>query len=225
MNIIEKLLSVIAPHNCMLCKAEGDLLCGSCALSLPTLPSICYACGKATANNMPCTEHKLKNRPNQIFIHSEYKGTIKELLREYKFNYKRSASKDIALLLDSILPYYPEPPLVTYVPTIGQHVRTRSFDHCKLIAKELARTRGWLYVNLLYKTKNIQQKGANRAERKKQIKDAIAGMNQKLIKDSHILLVDDVITTGATIEACAEVLYSIGARQVDVVVLARTPAN
>ena len=225
MNIIEKFLSVIAPHNCILCKAEGNVLCGSCALSLPTLPSICYACGKASFNNQPCNQHQSTNRPRRIIIHSEYKGEIKKLIQEYKFSFKRSASNDIAYLLDGILPYYHKAPIITYVPTIGQHIRERSFDHSKLIAIDLAKKRGWMYVDLLYKTKNVQQKGASRAERKKQIKGAIGAINQNIAKGSDILLVDDVITTGATIEACSEVLYSIGAKQVDVVALARTPAQ
>lgn len=223
MNTIDRFLSLIAPHKCIVCGDEGAVICTSCGLSIPTLPSICYACAKATNAYKPCTKHIGVTKPQRVFIHSEYKDDIKKLLHSYKFKYRQAAAADIARLIDDNLPYFAEAPLITYVPTIGQHIRERGFDHSKLIAKELAKRRGWHYTALLYKTKNIKQIGATRAERKKQLAGVIKPINKSMIENAHILLVDDVITTGATIEACSVVLLKAGAQEVDVAVLARTP--
>jgi ComF family protein len=190
---------------------------------MATLPSICYVCGKASRSFKPCPRHIGAKKPQRVFIHSPYKDEIRQLLHSYKFDYKRAAAYDIARLIDDYLPYFADPPLITFVPTIGGHVRQRSFDHAKLIAKELAKRRQWPYAALLYKNKNVSQTGKTRAERKKQLEGAVVPINTELIKNSHILLIDDVITTGATVEACTEILVKAGALEVDVAVLARTP--
>lgn len=198
-------------------------MCVSCGLSLATLPSVCYVCGKGTRANKPCSKHIGRTKPQHVYIHSEYKDFTKELLQAYKFKYKRAAAKDIARLMDATLPYFVDPPLITFVPTIGKNVRERGFDHAKLIAGELAKMRGWHYAPLLRKTKHVRQIGAKRDVRKKQLKDALAAQNVTLIKDAQILLVDDVVTTGATLEVCAATLVDAGASGVSAVVLARTP--
>jgi predicted amidophosphoribosyltransferase len=68
-----------------------------------------------------------------------------------------------------------------------------------------------------------RQLGASREQRRSQLKNALRLNNHDLIKGRHILIVDDVVTTGATIEACAKMLKKAGAAQVDAAVFARTP--
>lgn len=220
--MLDSLLSLVAPHQCVRCGAEGSVLCASCGFSTPTLPSICYACGRATKNGQPCNEHARASGPNAVFIRSAYGGDIKKLLYEYKFAFKRSAAQDIARLLNESLPYYARKPLVVYVPSTGGHARWRGFDHVARIAKFVARERVWPLAGPIIKLKNVNRVGANRSERKAQLKDAFAVVGPSTIKSQHILLIDDVVTTGATIEACTSLLKKAGAQTVDVAVLAKT---
>lgn len=153
----------------------------------------------------------------------EYKDLVKELITAYKFEQAREVAQIIAIHLDELLPYFSEPPLISYAPTTSAHIRERGFDHAKLIAKELARLRGYNYANLLVRTTKIQQLGATRNERMKQLKNSLRLTNTKIANNRHVLLVDDVVTTGATLEACTALLLKSGAGQIDAVVFARTP--
>ena len=222
MSILDTIISSVAPHICVACGREGAVLCKPCALSTPTLPSICYICARATRNNSPCAKHAMQYSPVSIFITGEYDGVIKDLIKAYKFGYKRSAAKDIAFLMHSTMPYVGNDYIVTYVPTTGSHVRERGFNHTERIAKELARLYSLACIELLTRETNVSQKGADRATRKQQLRGAFRVLPDVVI-GKNILLIDDVITTGATIEECSKVLYKAGANTVLVAVIARTP--
>lgn len=225
MNVFERVLSVIAPHNCIGCDDEGVILCMECAESVGQLPSICYSCGKASQFYMPCDVCFKKNKPAHVWIVANYDNLAKDIVAACKFESKRSAAEEMAKLIDSTLPYFAEEPLVTFVPTANNRVRERGLDHSKLITLNLAKIRKWRHLRLLIRTTDTRQLGATRDLRKKQLKGAFR-INSGLAeycKNRYILLIDDVITTGATVEECTKQLYKAGAKQVDVAVFARTP--
>jgi ComF family protein len=223
MNLIDKIFSVIAPSYCLNCGYEGAVICTDCQVQFNDIVSSCYRCHKATRNYKPCADHISKNRPQHVYMAYEYKDLAKELIMAYKFEQAREAAYIIAAHLDELLPYYADPPLISYAPTTSMHIRDRGFDHAKLIAKELARLRGYNYATLLVRTSKIQQIGATRQERMTQLKNALRLTNTKIANNRHVLLVDDVVTTGATLEACTGLLLKSGVSQVDAVVFARTP--
>jgi ComF family protein len=160
-----------------------------------------------------------------VWFCTAYNDLPTELVKALKFEQKRSTALAMAKLIDDGLPYFASAPLVTYVPTAPSRRRERGFDHAQLIAKELAKLRGWHLATLLKRQSKIRQIGANRKIRRSQLKDAFRAVNANLIKNNNILLVDDVVTTGATIEACAKVLLRAGAPTVDSAVFAYTPKN
>lgn len=223
MNPIERILDVIAPVTCVSCGQEGALICLECSETISTLPSICYVCGRATKNYKPCTNCIGKNLPQHVWIYSEYVELIKEIIHQYKFESTRSAAQTIAGLIDETLPYFVDKPLITYVPTASSRRRLRGFDQSALLAKELAKIRKYNYASLLARQTQIRQLGSSREERKRQLKGAFRPINKHFIAGRHILLVDDVVTTGATIEACTKELLKAGALQVNAIVFARTP--
>jgi ComF family protein len=98
---------------------------------------------------------------------------------------------------------------------------SRGFDQSKLIAKSLARGR-YKYSPLLRRLKKIHQIGANKKQRQEQLAGAFMAVNKYLIKNAKILLVDDVATTGASLEEAARTLKKAGAKEVSAVVFART---
>jgi ComF family protein len=225
MNVIDKILSIIAPYNCIGCGAEGFVLCQECAEEkLPLLSTgICFLCGKLSANFKTCQKCAKQSSPQYVWIAAEYKDTAKELVAAYKFTYVRSAAVIMARYLDEALPYFAQEPLLTFVPTVPSHIRERGFDHAALLAKELARLRDWHYAPLLARQSKGQQHGASKVARHKQVKGAFRVNIEQLVAGKHILLLDDVTTTGATLVECGKVLKKAGAAQVDAVVFARTP--
>jgi ComF family protein len=125
--------------------------------------------------------------------------------------------------MDEVLPYFAEEPLLAFVPTVPSHIRERGFDHAALLAKELARLREWHYRPLLARQNNGQQHGANKATRHEQVKGAFRAKSEPLVAGKHVLLLDDVTTTGSTLLECSKVLKKAGVASVDAVVFARTP--
>lgn len=223
MNPMDRVLSLIAPDICINCGAEGSILCQECQDLMQRIPSICYACGKASRNFKPCPKCITKWQHDHVWIYSEYSGLAKDLIKSYKFGSARRAAKIMATMMNDSLPYFATQPIITYVPTVPARMRSRGFDHAGILAKEIARQKNWIYIPLLARQMQSRQLGASREQRRSQLKNALRLNNHDLIKGRHILIVDDVVTTGATIEACAKMLKKAGASQIDAAAFARTP--
>lgn len=223
MNPIDRILSVIAPHSCALCGLEGTSLCFECADTIDAHLSVCYACGRATKNWVPCTDCVHRYYPSHVWTYAAYADEVRQIITRYKFEQHRDLAPILACFIDGMLPYFAEPPLVSYVPTASSHRRERGFDHAQLLAKELCKLRGWRYEPLLRRISQKRQLGANRQERKRQLADAFMLHDSNNIQGQHVLLIDDVVTTGATLQACSRLLRKEGAKQVDAATFARTP--
>lgn len=102
-------------------------------------------------------------------------------------------------------------------------MRERGYDQAKLLARKLAREARLPYADCLARSGQAHQVGSNRSQRLSQLSDAFRITKPRTVQNAYILLVDDVLTTGATLEAAAKVLHATGASSVDAVVFARTP--
>ncbi|MDX1765653.1 MAG: phosphoribosyltransferase family protein [Candidatus Saccharimonadales bacterium] len=150
-----------------------------------------------------------------------YEVDLKRLLAKFKFERQRAAARILAQLLDDRLPYFKQKPLVTFVPTATSRVRQRGYDHSRLLAEELAKLRGWKCLRLLARAGQSRQVGSLRRARKKQLAGAYRAIRKQLIKNQEILIIDDISTTGATLNETARVLRRAGARQVNAALIAR----
>lgn len=203
------------------CDNEGSLLCEACSISeVPFVASTCYSCGEITKNFETCRKCRRQSPLSSVWVVTKYEAIAKKLIHELKFYSRRGAAEPIALLGLGILPL-PDGHIVTHLPTSSLHIRRRGFDQSKLIAKSLARGR-YKYSPLLRRLKKIHQIGANKKQRQEQLAGAFMAVNKYLIKNAKILLVDDVATTGASLEEAARTLKKAGAKEVSAVVFART---
>lgn len=221
MNPLERIISVVAPFTCLGCGKEGSLLCGWCSAGLMgTIPSRCYRCHVATRQYSVCANCKRKVSLKHVWVAAEYTGVTKELIHAYKFERAKAAHQVIAALLDEFLPLLPPETIVTHVPTTSSRVRQRGYDQSKLIARSLAFKRGLLFDSLLLRTSNTRQVGSARKDRFAQLEGAFEAKGGPRNKNQRILLVDDVLTTGATLESASKVLSEAGAKVIDAVVFA-----
>ena len=200
--IIDRLLSLIAPHLCYICRIEGAVLCSRCAQTLPKCPS------------------SPGLRPTTVwFAATTYTGVAKQLVHALKFTYARRAATDAALLMVERFPEGYRPHVITYIPTATSRMRARGYDQARLIAVAVSRELALPCVPLLGRMGQKRQVGQDKHTRAAQLNGAFRPLAD--CSGQHVLLVDDVLTTGSTVSAASSVLYAAGAARVDVAVFAR----
>lgn len=225
MNLAERLISVLAPHKCLVCGLDGDLLCHSCQLtSLAAPPSRCYRCHAVSLQSQVCSKCRQASSLSHVWVASDYQDIAKELIKRFKFGRAGAAAKPVAAAIEQVLPDLPPDTTLVHIPTANSRVRVRGYDQAKLIAENIAKKQGWQHHNLLMRQGRSRQVGASRPNRFTQIESALIPVRRQQIRDAHILLIDDITTTGATLEAAAKILKKAGARTVDAAVFAQ-PVN
>lgn len=213
--MIERLIGVVAPHNCVVCGKEGALLCAWCLPdAFPSLSSRCFNCYAKTNEYSTCTACRRLSGPKNVWAVTEYTDTAKTFIQKYKFERAKQAYKIIANELNKTLPHLGTEMVITHVPTATSRRRQRGYDQSELIAKELAKLRGCTHQTVLFRVGQTRQVGADRSHRKQQMEDAFSATKKAQPKDVKILLIDDLITTGATIVAATKTLKKAGFRHI-----------
>lgn len=243
LNTVDKFLDIFFPKFCLGCKKEGTYLCPDCRSLLDiceynyclcssnhqTLPPLGFAGGKCPK----CQNKKLAG----LFFALPYSqnSITKKLIYQFKY---QPYLKDLAATLASILAEHFikadkntnaiwENSVLIPVPLHAKKFRERGYNQSEELAKELAKIiKIPVLENFLLKTKQTNpQMELCREEREKNLLGAIAINETRARSDlaqfSKIFLVDDVYTTGCTMEECAKVLRLAGAKRVWGITLAR----
>ena len=213
--MLENLVAVIAPHYCMVCGCIGKVLCGACQLSeLPSVPSRCYRCHITTNQSQVCSKCKRTSPLSNVWVATIYADISKEIIDKLKFERCSAAASDIASAIDHLLPILPSDTIICHIPTAASRIRVRGYDQSLLIARQLARSRNLISAPLLTRKSSTRQLGAGRKMRFAQAQRSFT-LNKRLdVNGKQVLLVDDVTTSGATIEAAGNLLKGAGAEKV-----------
>lgn len=155
---------------------------------------------------------------------THYRGGVKVVLRDMKFRGKR---KD-ALCLSSLLARIPAEQLVgdvdcvVPVPISDAKRRVRGFNQTEVLFEDWARSNGLVWrADVLVRVRDTEaQWKLSKCERKANLADAFSVADEAFVRDKRVLLVDDIYTTGATMEVCATRLKSAGAFSVIGLVMA-----
>lgn len=222
MRLIEEAMALIAPHHCLLCGSAGALLCEACrSASIPSSPSRCYRCHAASRQSAVCTTCRKSVGLSHVWVCVRYDGAAKELVHRLKFQRAKAGAKSIARVMEDLLPAMPEGIIISHIPTADSRVRLRGYDQSELIAKHLAKSRNIQYEPLLRRFGSSRQVGSSRTERFRHLEKALKARTNAAVKGRHVLLIDDITTTGATIEAAANLLKQQGAKTIDALVFAQ----
>ncbi len=222
MRLLEKTIGLLAPHCCLGCGDEGSILCDWCLPdAIGALPSRCYRCKQLSPDSRVCPSCRQHSKLAHVWVRGNYEGLAKRLIYKFKYERASAAAKPLARLMIEALPWLNDETLIVHVPTATRRRRQRGYDHAELIAREIARQRGLTHIPLLARYGQSRQVGAKRNERLKQLQDSFYIRNLNELPKARILLVDDIVTTGGTLEAAAAVLKKAGAKSVDAIVLAQ----
>jgi ComF family protein len=213
MPLLELLGGLLAPPLCWSCSglvARGELLCRGCRLAL----------------------HRLAAEPVwlagvRVWAPVAYSGPARDLVRALKF---RGAVHVADAMAAQIVANAPEPlpeldsaagrPTLVPVPLHPRRLRSRGYNQAAAIADALSRRTSIPLTDCLARTGlSITQMGRNRAERKA---GPVGSIDLLGITPPRVLLVDDVVTTGATLAACREALAAAGSLEIAAVTFART---
>jgi ComF family protein len=147
-----------------------------------------------------------------IYAAGVYEATLKALITQFKFEHARAAHKPLAVFLAGALPHFANDWIVVAIPTIPAHIRQRSYDHAALLAGEVARIKGLRRANILARQHDTRQVGATRQQRAESARNAF--WVRKDVAGKKLLVIDDVCTTGATLQSAAAALKAAGAAEV-----------
>jgi len=219
-------LDLLFPQWCVGCGREGDFVCSSCYLSLPRImPPICPRCGKPQPSGILCPSCVgWQADIDGIRSPFQFDGVMHQAIYQLKYGNIRALAAPLARMLQEYLTANPVPgETLVPVPLHRKRLRERGYNQSGLLAKELSKlTNLPLVDDHLIRQRHTppQAKTPTVDERRSNVTDAFTCRDQRL-RDKQVLLIDDVSTSGATLNACAAALKAAGAASVWGLVLAR----
>ena len=212
MKLLKRISAVIFPEKCVLCgkileKREHDL-CDACIVNAPECPVL-------------RDRYPFIDRWTAVWY---YEDAVRHSLLKYKFYGKRHYAQVYGRRLAEKLRAEERADfdVLTWIPVSAKRLRKRGFDQVELLAKSLGQELGTVPVACLKKTRNNQPQSGivGQAERRANVLGAYELVNPGTISGKRVLLLDDIITTGATAGECARVLKTGGAKEVQLAVIA-----
>lgn len=230
MLLLDSAVSILAPHHCLSCGTEGSPCCKKCILNLSVKDSKseCYKCNKPTRLKLGICKTCQDNTPLSGLIWAEDYDleVVTEMIEELKrrgnlamassMAYGLSQNAKLKFLLEN---WGGQKVLVCHAPTAGSRARMRGWDQARVISKSFAKELKLKNRTLLLRRSRHDQIGASRAQRKLAAEGFFVSLRK--LNGEVVLLVDDIVTTGATLEAGAKVLLKSGASEVYGITFAR----
>ncbi|MBT4277314.1 ComF family protein [Candidatus Falkowbacteria bacterium] len=243
MGVISIIAEWLFPVECVICKKSDKWLCKECYKDIEFLPlNKCPFCKSFSFLSKTCKKCVAieQNKLDGVFSYSSYKNLkLKKVIHSYKYSYITDLKYPLFRLLEHILKniekgqaignlskIIDEKTLFFYVPLHNIKLRTRGFNQAELLLEELVKNKIVTekqaeYKDFLKRIKNtLPQAKLKKEEKTKNLKDAFS-YKGPLLKNKNVILIDDVATTGSTLNECAKILKSVGAKKVYGMVIAR----
>ncbi len=158
---------------------------------------------------------------DQVYTFGAYDGALRKLIHIFKFEGVRTLQRPLGTLLAQVLPRETSFDAIVAMPLHWRRRWQRGFNQSELLAQEIGRRWGVPVVKAVQRKKaTVPQAGLTSAQRRTNVQGAFQAKKASLT-GKHVLLIDDVLTTGATASACARALKRAGASKVTFLALAR----
>ena len=218
-SIKQKILNFLFPPRCVSCGKGGVFFCQKCRSKLIYLqPPLCTRCSEPIRTGTICQKCQSQTWDiDGIYSIFKYGGAIRQAIIQFKYeNIKVLADPLSYCMAEYLRKHHLSFDIIIPVPIHKRRLRERGYNQSSLLARKLSyMTRMPVVEGVLVRTKHTpsQAKSDNVAQRRKNIKNAFTCASHD-ISGKRILLIDDVCTSGATLNSCATSLKSAGAASV-----------
>ncbi|MFA5126903.1 MAG: phosphoribosyltransferase family protein [Patescibacteria group bacterium] len=211
------LLDYVWPRFCLGCGREGSLCCQNCVNQLLAV----------NIGPKPWPEENFHFTACYVCL-DYHQRLVQKLIKHFKYKYLESLASILAMALFARLQKInlPSNTIITNIPLHPRKARQRGFDQTQILAMALAKKTNLVYWPLLSRKKYTKtQAQLNKKQRQTNVADAFV-INKKIpnlanISKNNIILIDDVATTGATLDQAAKILKQVGFKQIICLVLAK----
>jgi len=227
MYLLYSILNLFFPSNCVYCGGKisyaDNNLCQDCLGSIDLIENQCQRCSGLIINGNCeiCSDREFYIEKNVTI--AEYSGVMKEILHYYKFSNSKRLYKHISKLAsERLLNSRIKFDLITSVPMNRKKKWKRGYNQSELVAKELSKKFSIPYKKLLSEKKNSDaQRNLGYTERFLNVINRYSLKKKIGLNDRNILIIDDVFTTGATLNECSRMLSMNGSNRVFSLTFAR----
>ncbi|MBM2825193.1 MAG: ComF family protein [Dehalococcoidales bacterium] len=219
-------LDLLFPRWCVGCGREGDFICHSCRQLLPrVMPPLCPLCGQPQASGRLCPGCvSWQAQVDGIRSPFRFDGVIRQAVYQLKYRNLRAIAAPLARLVNDYLNTYPvSGEVLVPIPLHPKRLRERGYNQSYLLARELGKLANLPVVaDCLVRRRYAlpQARTSAVAERRINVADAFTCLDDRL-RHKQVILIDDVTTSGATLDAGAAALKAAGATSVWGLALAR----
>lgn len=221
------LLDLIFPPRCVVCQRVGTWLCAECMSRLPyVVEPICRRCGMPLQNDRLCKRCRTSPlRIEKIDSVLLFEGAVRHAVHHLKYRNGKTLAEPLGKIMSTWLNDHPQKTdLIAPVPLHPDRLRQRGYNQASLLARALARNTGIpMSDNSLARVRNTKSQMRLAAEERRHNVSNAFHCRDERVNGRQVLIIDDVCTTGATLEACADALHEAGAARVQALTLARTP--
>ncbi len=217
--ILSSIINIISPPKCLVCNKEGKVMCSECWQNTTALrKSACFLCNKLNDDGKTCSNCRRKS----YLLGATIPYRLQDIVKESIYQLKYYSNVDMAkFLAEQIADFVPQIHFdcICFVPSTGKTQRKRGYNQSKLIAKQVSKVLHIPISQKLIRISHVDQIGLDRQQRFAVVADNF--ILQRACTNQNILLIDDVITTGATVNECTKVLKNAGAKKVWVLAVAK----
>jgi len=225
--LLLRLLELVAPERCAGCgtvvSMDRHCLCERCFNEITPVSDGCARCSGPLVEGRCILCSGRAFYPKENIAMAEYRGVMKKIMGQYKFSGARRLHRHFARMIElRIPPAYFKKDCISAVPLESKSQWRRGYNQSELIARSIASRRGIPYLTLLKRRRGPNsQKSLGSRDRFFNVLDSFHVVNPEKIRGKSVILMDDIFTTGATINECARVLMQAGADEVSSLTIAR----
>lgn len=232
--MIKTILELLFPKSCVGCKKYGTFLCLECTQQITQSPLVCPFCERSSIGGVTHPICQRKYGLNGLWFLGTYEDPLKQAIQKLKYKFITELAETLVnttlvywathqpFIFDQIKKSQGQNWIITSVPLHKKRQNWRGFNQSALLAKLFVEKLGLNYQELLIRIRNTKpQMKLKGPDRKTNIKNAFSLNTKDIIRNTNVILIDDVWTTGSTLRECCYVLKRSGAKTVWALTLAR----